>query len=757
MRRVVRPMVRRGRIRIARRVPREGAGRAARPGVRLLGVGVLVLALMITLGVRLFTVQVVGADGYRVAAATNQEREIVTPAVRGLVLDAQGRPLISNQTSLVVSVSRTTLLNSPDEGRALVARLATVLGEPFRTVWGRTQLCGTRGAPRAPVCFDGAPYQPVPVAQDVPARIALQIVERSEDFPGVTAELQAVRTIPQPAEAKAAHLLGYLGPVTDQEVKASSQAARDGRTSLQRTDRVGRAGLEKQYDRQLRGTPGITKVGVDIRGRITGELSRSEPVPGNHLVTSIDARVQAATEKALADGIARARTQQDRFGRGQLKADAGAAVVMNVRTGQIIAMAGYPTYDPRVWLGGITDQEFAQLTDEQAGTPLVSRATQGLFPPASTFKVVSLPAAVQNGYDLRGRYQCGSSYRVGERDFRNFESSSFGVIDLYQAIVISCDTIFYKFAYETWLRLGGMKATSDRDDPFIRMARGYGLGQVTGIDLPDDSSGRIPGREWKQEYWEATKQDSCRRARTGYPQVQREDPQRARFLQQLAKENCVDGYLFRGGDAANFSIGQGDVTTTPLQMARVYAAIANGGTIWEPRVAAAVVTPSGRRVNRIEPSRAGTVPLRPDVLALLRRSLRGVVTSGTAAGAFGGFPIPVAGKTGTGEVYGKQSTSWFCSYAPADEPQYAVVAVVGQGGTGASTAAPIVRDIYAAIYGVRENSVQPGAAVLPDGPPSRLPTIRPDGTIITPEGPVPATEGLPEGPADDPSATKATR
>ncbi|WP_082537686.1 penicillin-binding protein 2 [Angustibacter sp. Root456] len=713
--------------------------------VRLLAVAVFVLSLMVTLVARLFTVQVVGADGYRAAAATNREREIITPAVRGLVLDDRGRPLISNRSALVVSVSRTELLNSDDEGRALLHRLADVLGLPFETVWGRTQLCGTPGAPKAPVCFNGAPYQPVPVAEDVPARVALQIMERSEDFPGVSAELQAVRTIPEPFGVQAAHLLGYLGPVTDEELKASSQAARDGRTELQRTDRVGRAGLEAQYDTALRGTPGVTTVGVDIRGRVTGTLSQVDPDAGNHLVTSIDAKVQAATERALRDGIRAARTRQDPGGRGRLKADSGAAVVMDVRTGQIVAMASWPSYDPRVWLGGITDRELARLSDEKAGTPLVSRATQGLFPPASTFKVVSLPAAVQHGFDLHGTYDCGSSYQVGNRAFHNYESEAYGRIDLHKAIVVSCDTIFYQFAYKTWLRLGGSKAKSDARDPFVNMATAFGLGKPTGIDLPGDSAGRIPDRAWKQSYWESTKDYYCGKARTGFPEVAGKDPSRARFLTQLAKENCADGNVFRAGDEANFSIGQGDVSVTPLQMVRVYAAIANGGTLWTPHVGKAVVSPSGKVVQRIAPHAAAKVPVRPDVLKFLRSALRGVVTSGTGRGAFAGFPVAVAGKTGTGEVYGKQATAWFSSFAPADHPQYAVSVVVSQGGTGASTAAPIVRAIYAAIYGVRGSKIVPSAAALPGGrPPASLPRIRPDGTIVTPEGVVPATEGLPD-------------
>jgi penicillin-binding protein 2 len=334
---------------------------------------------------------------------------------------------------------------------------------------------------------------------------------------------------------------------------------------------------------------------------------------------------------------------------------------------------------------------------------------------------------------------------VGNRAFHNYESEAYGRIDLHKAIVVSCDTIFYQFAYKTWLRLGGSTAKSDARDPFVRMATAFGLGKPTGIDLPGDSSGRIPDREWKQAYWEQTKDYYCGKARSGFPEVADKDPSRARFLTQLAKENCVDGNVFRAGDAANFAIGQGDVTVTPLQMVRVYAAIANGGTLWTPHLGKAVVSPSGQLVHRIAPQKAAQVPLRPDVVRFLQSALRGVVTSGTGRGAFAGFPVAVAGKTGTGEVYGKQATAWFSSYAPADRPQFAVSVVVSQGGTGASTAAPIVRDIYSAIYGVQGSRIVPGAAALPGGrPPAALPTIRPDGTIITPEGVVPATEGLPD-------------
>ena len=716
-----------------------------RSGLRLLVVGVFVLSLLATLVTRLWFVQVVDGDRYQAAATTNRVREVVTPAVRGLILDDRGRPLVANRSSLVVSVERSALMNSKDQGRGLITRLAAVLHQPFDELYGRTQLCGTPGAPKVPACFNGSPVQPVPVAEDVDPRTALQIMERREDFAGVSAELQAVRDYPLPVGANAAHLLGYLGPVSDAELRASTDAAKDGRATLQRTDQVGRAGLEAQYDDVLRGLPGIQKVAVDIRGSVTGEVAHTDPTPGSYLVTSIDARVQAATEKALADAMAAARRRTDKSTGKPYVADSGAAVVLDVRTGQVVAMASAPTYDPRIWVGGITAKQLGALTSESAGTPLVSRATTGQFPPASTFKVISLPAAVQSGYDLHGRYDCSSSYKVGDRAFHNYESESYGPIDLHKGIVVSCDTIFYRFAYETWLRLGGSKAPTTVRDPFMATARGFGLGRKTGIDLPDDSSGRIPDRQWKMRYWQDTKADNCRRARTGYPEVARTDPSRASFLKELAKENCEGGYLFRGGDEANFSIGQGDTTVTPLQMALVYAAIANGGTLWQPHVAKAVVTPGGKVVSRVQPKAVGRAPVRPDVLAYLQSALRGVVTSGTAQGAFAGFPVPVAGKTGTGEVYGKQATSWFSSFAPANAPQYAVVAVVSQGGTGATTAAPLVRKIYEAIYGAQGGKVNPRAAALPWGrPPAVLPSFRPDGTILTPEGPLSPTAPLPD-------------
>jgi penicillin-binding protein 2 len=422
---------------------------------------------------------------------------------------------------------------------------------------------------------------------------------------------------------------------------------------------------------------------------------------------------------------------------------------MDVRTGGIVAMASYPSYDPNIWVGGISSKDYKSITSKKNNYPNQSRAFQGEFAPASTFKAVSLPAAVKAGYSLNGSYDCPSAYSIGGTPKRNYESQGYGVISMYRAIQVSCDTVFYKFAYETWLRMGGLKAKKNAKDPFTEMAKAYGLGRPTGLDLPSESDGRIADRAWKRAYWKATKDFYCAKAKTGYPEVASKDPQRAAYLLQLSKENCADGWAYRGGDAANFAIGQGDTTTTPLQMARVYAAVANGGTLVTPHIGRAVVTPQGELVRKIEPEPAGRIPVSQTTLKWLRDALRGVTEGGTGYGPFAraAFPlskVPVATKTGTGEVYGKQTTSWFASYAPANKPQYAVVMMVSQGGTGSGVSGPSVAELYKTLFGISGQRVDLAKAAPPGGhPTTELPVVRPDGTVMTPENRQPAAGRVP--------------
>ncbi len=702
---------------------------SARSRLRLVVLQVLVLALLATLGGRLWYVQVLAADRYQQAAADNRIREVAIPAARGLILDDRGRALARNGTSMVVSVDRTTLLRQPDGGERVLRRLARVLDRPLRELRGRTSLCGSPEAPDPPSCWNGSPYQSIPVTDDVGTDTVLRILERREDFPGVTAEVKAARHYPKPLGANAAHVLGYLGAVTEAELDEG----------LPRGDLAGRAGLESRYDAELRGRPGVRRLAVDHQGRVTGTVGERPPVTGHSLVTSLDAKVQAVAERELRAAIQRARTEGDVNKDGKrYRADSGAVVVLDVRTGRVVAMASWPAYDPNVWVGGISTKDYRGIMSAERNVPVISRAFQGEFAPASTFKVVTLPAAVRAGYSVDANYPCPSTYQIGNSRKANYESQGFGTISMEQAIEVSCDTVFYKFAYETWLRMGGAKAGVRARDPFHRMASGFGLGRPTGVDLPGERAGRIPDRRWKRAYWQQTRRYHCAQARTGYPDVERSDPERARYLTRLSRENCADGYVYRGGDAANFAIGQGDVLVTPLQMAVVYSAIANGGTLWRPSLAKVLISPSGRVVKRFAPRRAGRAPLDAHTLAFLQRALTEVTREGTGRGPFerAGFPldrIPVASKTGTAEVYGKQTTSWFASYAPADAPRYAVVMMVSQGGTGSGVSGPSVAAIYKELFGVEGTEVDPRRGAIPGvDPPSSLPVIRPDGSVAPP-------------------------
>lgn len=692
---------------------------STRSRTRLFVLHVLIMSLLATLLGRMWFLQVLSGHEYAQLAAANRTREIIVPAVRGWILDDLGRPLVRNRTALVVSVDRTQLGKQPDGGEAVMKRLAKVLDTPYGELLKKIRLC-TKGVKRP--CWPGSPYQPIPVADRVDSRTALQIMERREDFPGVSARPQPVRYYPEPSGSTAAHVLGYLQPVTDEELRK-----REGlRAQFSGIDLVGRAGLEAVYDKELRGSAGVRDVAVDSMGQVMHTVQETPPTPGSHLVTSVDAQVQGVVEGALRDAVKKARS-------GGKRASAASGVVLDVRTGRVVALASLPTYDPSIWIGGISQRQLDRLTSEKSNHPLLSRATQGQFPPGSTFKVVSTSAAVKAGYDLHGTYPCPGSYRVGDRAFRNFEGTAFGSMNLHRALVVSCDTIFYRFAHLMWMHDGGIDPVKKPQDAMIDMARAFGFGVPTGIDLPNESGGRLPSRQWKQAYWKETKDFHCKHAKTGYPDVAKTDPSRARYLTAISKENCKSGYVYRAGDAANFAIGQGDMIATPLQLARAYAAVANGGTVWHPQIGKAFIAPDGTVTKRLEPEKAGTLPVPDRVLSYIRSALADVPRAGTASGAFAGFPlnkVAVAGKTGTAESFGKEDTSWFASFGPANNPRYAVVVMVAEAGQGAQVAAPAVREIWEGIYGLDGKE-----AALPGGElPEELPKIDGDGTFGPPPG-----------------------
>jgi penicillin-binding protein 2 len=696
-----------------------------RTHARLLILAVLVMSLVVTLAARAFSLQVAGADQARAAASDNRERALVLPATRGLVLDQLGRPLATNRIALDVSVARRELRRL-DDAEAVLGRLAALLRIDPATLAARLENCGTPRARPQPDCWNGAPGADPVVARDIGVERAGVILAAPADYPAVTVLESAVRHYP--GGTRAAHVLGHVGRVTAEDLAA--------RADLDGIATIGRAGLEEQYDAELRGRPGLERVVVDSAGhRQSGGVV--EPAePGQTLVTTIDLSLQAVLEEQLEAAVTRARGRVDPVTRRPYEADGAAAVVLDVRTGAVLAMASAPTFDANVWTGGISSADYAALTDAAAGQPLLNRPLQAALPPASSFKVVSTAAALQAGWSPTDAYDCPSRYRTGGRWFRNYESRAHGSITLARSLEVSCDTVYYRLADQLWQADGGSDPVEEPRELVASTAADFGFGAATGIDLPGERAGRVPSRAAKRALWQERRDDWCRRADTGYPEIA--DAERARYLRQLAQEQCVDGMRWRVGDALNAAIGQGDTAATVLQVAVAYAAVANGGTRWRPHLARALLDADGSVVRSVEPQALGTLDVPAEDLAFLRRALRGVIEDGTARGAFAGFPVdavPIAGKTGTAEVFGKQSTSWFASFAPADDPRYAVVMMVEQGGTGAFTSGRSVRQVYEAIFGVRDGMADPARSVLvggdvADGPP----VLGPDGVPRVPGG-----------------------
>ncbi|MGW7685177.1 penicillin-binding protein 2 [Kribbella sp. NPDC054772] len=659
--------------------------------LRLFVIGVLVFSLLCTLFGRLWYMQVMSSADYSQAATAQHIRQVLIPAPRGTIVDSQGRTLVGNRVSLMITVDRSVLAKLPDSQQNVVlARLAKVLKQKPADLKARTMLCGEPGASKPPACWNGTPYQPIPVAKDVSEQVAIDVMERREDFPGITADSQTLRAYPAPYKVNAAHILGYLSPITTEELEDMDKAGQD--SVPHRSDLVGRAGVERSYDKLLRGTPGEKDMIVDAVGYTTGVKKQTAPVPGATLVSSIDSRIQASVEAQLRNAIMTARKQTDPVTHKKYVADSGAAVVMDTKTGRIVSMASYPTYNPGVWVGGISQRELDALYSAKSGTPLVSRALQAQLAPGSTFKPITTAAALGAGYSPKTRLDCSSYFEVGNRRFKNYESASYGMIGFDRALALSCDTFFYRIAYALWLKEGGNSSDVTTRDPLVEMAQKFGLGTPTGVDLPGEVSGRIADRKWKKTYYDSQKNYYCKIA---------DNPPAgtSAFLKQFSREFCVDGYKYRAGDAVNFAIGQGDTIITPLQLATVYSALSNGGTLFEPRVIQSWVGANGKP-HEIKPTVKAKLPVPAANLRYIDTALKQTTLTGTAAWKFQGFPldkIPVRAKTGTAEVYGKQTTSWLASYTD----RYAVVMMISQAGTGSGAGGDAVRKIYETLYNIK--------------------------------------------------------
>jgi penicillin-binding protein 2 len=685
----------------------------ARP--RLLILRVLVVSLLATLLGRLWFLQVDQASTYRTAAAANQIRDVITQPPRGEIVDDEGRPLLDNKMALVVRVDRSALMTVDPttgdqvptaEGTVVLHRLARVLHAPAARLADDIRLCNA-STPKP--CWNGSPYEPVPVSQLRPTRAAtqraLQILEERELFPGVSVETAPVRHYPQPFGAQASTVLGAIGPITQAQLGSLPAAQQLASTNSE----VGTTGLEAAYENYLHGMPGIKEVAVNAQGNPTGVVKNTKPVAGDTLVTNLDAKVQALLEQQLQARITAERT-------AGFSAQWAGGVVMNVRTGGIVAMASQPTYNPDFFDRPTVPTAAYRRLSTSPSTPLVDKAFQGSTPPGSTFKLITSMGTLWDGATTIGTtWPCPSSFG-GKTNFDG-ESAS-GSITLQHAIEISCDTFFYEIGAQDWTTdENRIKAGQKPVEGVQHIAHMIGIGSTgTGIDLPNAASGSIADRASTKALWQSLKSQWCAGAKRRVPGTS---------LQRLDAYDCKDGYIFQQGDQESEDIGQESVTASPLEMADAYAAMANGGKVFAPRVGKAIISPSGKVIKRIKAPVRARLPLPQRDITYLRNAFYSVVTGGTAAGDFAGFPenqVKVGGKTGTAELSGtSQNAGWFISFAgPAGgKPQYVTAIEVYKADQGANSAGPAAPAIWDGIYGLQGHP-----AIFPDGvPPRKLPRL----------------------------------
>ena len=626
--------------------------------LRLSFLALLALLAFGALVARLWFLQVLSSEEFEAQAQSNTVRVIYEPAPRGRVFDRSGNVLVDNRESLVVTVDRFTYDTEFDEEgqEELVLRLATEISRAGRL----TKIFEINDA------LDDPRYGPldsVPVADDVTEDFEIVLAERADEFPGVGTVVRSVRTYPY--GDLAAHILGYVSLLSEEQYELVA----DDPKTYRRNDEIGQTGIEASFESVLRGTPGFKRLEVDNVGDPVQVLEQVDPVAGADVHLTLDIDVQALAEKELLAGLAEARQQEtDDPNDPPFKAPGGALVVLDPNGAEVLAMASFPTYSPSEFVSGFSESRWAQLQDPANHQPLHNRALAGIYPPGSTFKLFTAYAAMNSGVigsrgvlDVRTLYEDTGTYVVPscEEDviasctFQNAEEAIYGPVDLIRAIIVSSDVYFYYLA-----------DTMDRADRFDRegiqrTAQLFGFGAPSGIALPGEGVGRVPS------------------------------PSAAEAA----------GEPWRTGDSIVLAIGQGVLGATPLQLANGYAAFANGGTLYAPKMVDRVENPvTGEVIQGFADRVLSQIYLPGAIRVPILEGLLGVTAEleGTAHSAFYGFPHeewPVAGKTGTAEVVGQADNSLFVAFGPNPNPEYVVVAIMEESGFGASVAAPAVRRV----------------------------------------------------------------
>ncbi|MBR2215133.1 MAG: penicillin-binding protein 2 [Selenomonadaceae bacterium] len=576
---------------------------------RLKALGYIVVFVVAILIARAGYLQVYDGEYYAHLADGNRIRIIPSMAPRGTFFDRNGQLLVENRPGFTVSLLPLSA-KIPDD---VVTRVAELLKVPKEDIEKKIA---------AHIGFD-----PIRVKQDVTEDIVTIIEEQKEKYPGVVIEVQPIRNYLLMEEG--AHTFGYVSEISEDELeRRKGEGYRSG-------DIIGKFGLEKIYDSELRGENGGEQVEVDVAGKPVQRLGLKPPVPGNDLVLTIDKNLQEATERAVDDQLK------------LINAHGAAAVVMNPQTGEVLALVSRPAFNPNLFAHGISTKDWNAINNNPYH-PMDNKAITGEYAPGSTFKIVTGTAALTEGvisptdkiFDAGYHWIIPKSNAAGE---------ALGWIDFTEAMAHS-DNVYF---YEMGNRLG-----IDRLEKYARM---FGLGEITGIDLPYESDGLVANRKYKWKVFED------------------------------------DWYLSETFDAA---IGQGFNLVTPLQAAMVMGEIAANGKRYKPHLVNRIVSPEGKTIKEFQPELLSELQVPANVIQLVQNGLHEVTKVGTAAGVFAGFPLDIAGKTGTAENSQGRDHGWFVAYGPFNNPTVVVAVVVEQGGYGSQSAVPIGRKILEAAFHV---------------------------------------------------------
>jgi penicillin-binding protein 2 len=622
--------------------------------VRVAIVGGIALAAFAVIFFRLWYLQVLSGDKYVAEAQNNQLREIKVQAPRGEIVDREGRVLVRNRVGYAVKLSPDRLPEDEGERRELYRRLAKLL-----------RMRPARVERRVEEQLDELPFSLATVKQDVRRETFMYIGERREDFPGVEIEPVFLRVYPH--REIGAHLFGHLGEASKEDLEDPQFEG------VEMGDRIGKAGIEQEYDSVLRGRNGAIRVKVDALGTLKGALEPREAVQGRQLRLALDLDVQRTGQAALAGGTG-----------------LGAFAVMDIHNGEVLGLGSHPSFDPNLFAEVVRESDYKALTAEDNGAPLTNRAVAGGYPTGSTFKLITAVAALQSGLITPDTVlHDPGSLTVGNQIFRNAGDVAHGSIALPAALTVSSDVFFYQLGRDMDSRGDG--------NALQHWARRLGIGRRTGIDLPEEGPGFVPNKRWRDRNWR--KYERCKQRRNPTPT-------------ELSLGEC--GWQDRPwsvGDNVNLSVGQGDLAANPLQMAVAYAAIANGGRVLRPRLGQRIENSAGQAEQNVKAPTARRLKIPAEYRQAILEGLRGAANDpgGTSTAVFEGFPIDIAGKTGTAEKgLGRADQSWYVALAPWPDPKYVVAVTDEAGGFGADTAAPMARLILAELFNVGEKQLVAG-------------------------------------------------